>query len=302
MSINLSESLSLMSDYASKTDSSFGRLFKAFAMEDFLYKSYLSGFYHFFILKGQFLVSELSEFNGRFTDNIDLLLHIDTPLIDNVSDIISKMFSLTEGITFFDMKISKAEMTSSEIFHYGIKMTIDASLDDLNTKFDVNVGSAGLVFPKPQLTEIKTFITKSSDIKCLASTAETLIADKLADIAMGFCNIKNIYDIYYIAKKFELNSSILQEAIFKNFQQHNADFSMIASSNLISKILTDENDAALKKFLIDNSLENTEISNVADVIFQKVIPVCDNILSYEDYIYLGNIYPQSSYLWDNIRM
>jgi predicted nucleotidyltransferase component of viral defense system len=101
-----------------------------------------------------------------------------------------------------------------------------AFIKNTRTPFSIDFGVGDVIVPKQEKRQIPTQLDDFDSPMVNTYSIETTIAEKIDAILnlMEFSSrMKDYYDIYYLANKFDFNGAVLTEALKKTFdnREHN---------------------------------------------------------------------------------
>jgi predicted nucleotidyltransferase component of viral defense system len=121
-----------------------------------------------------------------------------------------------------------------------------ARIKNTKTPFSIDIGVGDVIVPKQEKRQIPTQLEGFDAPLINTYSLETTIAEKLDAILnlMEFSSrMKDYYDIYYLANKFDFDGIVLAEALKKTFANRTHTFTVAQ----FEQILTFDNDDAMQK-------------------------------------------------------
>jgi len=191
-----------------------------FCQEEFLRRLQRSQYAENLILKGGLLIYAITCFDSRVTVDIDFLLRniLSTP--EALKPILIDIVSIDTGNDFIDFEIQKFETISLAKTYPGIRATIIARIKNTRTIFNIDFGVGDVIVPNHEMREIPTQLAGFESPVVNTYSLETTIAEKL-DIILSLMEfssrMKDYYDIFFIAHRFDFDGQILLKAISKTF-------------------------------------------------------------------------------------
>jgi predicted nucleotidyltransferase component of viral defense system len=193
-------------------------------MERFLYRISKSKHAQSVVLKGALLLKTIGIPNARPTMDIDMLR---TGKADQVTllALVKDCATLdvaADGLRFI-ADSAVAEEITKESEYKGTRILMDARMDNVRLKIQIDFGVGDVMVPGPRMIEYPVFLGGDT-VKLLAYPVETAIAEKLqAMVALGNANsrMKDFYDVWICSTHLDLNGKTLLKAIdatFKNRQ------------------------------------------------------------------------------------
>lgn len=128
----------------------------------------------------------------------------------------------------------------------GIGASLVAKIKNTKTPFDIDFGVGDVIVPKQKKWKIPTQLDDFNVPTINTYSLETTIAEKLdATLAlMEFSSrMKDYYDIYYLANKFEFDGATLMVALKKTFENRGHHFTI----EQFEQVMTFGSDDAMQK-------------------------------------------------------
>lgn len=111
----------------------------------------------------------------------------------------------------------------------GIGASLVAHIKNTRTSFSIDFGVGDVIVPKQEKRKIPTQLPDFKSPTVNTYSIETTVSEKLDAILslMEFSSrMKDYYDIYYIANKFDFDGEILTEALRKTFANREHSFTV----------------------------------------------------------------------------
>ncbi len=207
---------------AHETNRPFDELLQYYAIERFLYRLFRSSHGDQFILKGALMFQIWGETTGRPTRDIGLLGHVTNDL-DVLKRIIREVCLQEvepDGLTF-DMDSIRGERIIVNADYSGARINFSGFLGKGKIPMQIDIGFADVVFPKPVRQQYPTLFAMPSPW-VYGYPPESAVAEKFqAMVFLGAVNsrMKDFYDLWLLAEKFEYAGSTLQKAIRDTFRR-----------------------------------------------------------------------------------
>ena len=205
---------------AKETDRPFNELLQYFAMERFLYRLSKSSFKERLILKGALMLIYWEAPISRPTMDIDLLGLLDSEVAAIVSIMkeICRQEVTDDGIVFDEDSVI-GERIIEEAVYQGVRVKLRGSLRNARITLQIDVGFGDAVIPSPEELVYPTILSLPAP-ELLGYSRESTIAEKLVTMTrLGILNsrMKDIFDIWLLARQFPFDGEILSEAIIECF-------------------------------------------------------------------------------------
>ena len=202
----------------------FQQVLQQYAMERFLYRISKSKHAQTVVLKGALLLKTIGIPNARPTMDIDMLRTgkaDQATLLALVKDC-ATLDVAADGLHFIADSAVAEEITKDSDYK-GTRILMDARMDNVRLKIQIDFGVGDVMVPGPRMIEYPVFLGGDT-IELLAYPVETAIAEKLqAMVALGNANsrMKDFYDVWICSTHLDLDGKSLLKAIdatFKNRQ------------------------------------------------------------------------------------
>jgi predicted nucleotidyltransferase component of viral defense system len=201
-------------------------LLQYYAIERFLYRLTQSNYADRFVLKGALLFRVWGLPGFRPTRDIDLLGHTSNK-VENLVAIVKEVCGLKvpEDGLFFDPNIVTGARIKEDADYEGVRVRFIGLLGKVRLHLQIDVGFADVVFPDPVMRTYPVILSMPAP-ELLGYPPETVVAEKLqAMIHLGSLNsrMKDFYDLWVLAGRFEFNGRQLQESIRRTFEHRVTD-------------------------------------------------------------------------------
>jgi predicted nucleotidyltransferase component of viral defense system len=211
---------------ARQSGRSFNEILQYYAIERLLYRLSISEYSELFILKGALMFNAWGLTNLRPTRDIDLLGHTQNT-IDSVLKIfqdLSKLEAQPDGLEF-DRAHIQSERIKEDADYEGIRITMPARLGKTRLTTQIDIGFADVITPAPERLDYPTILDLPAP-HLYGYPPETVIAEKFqAMTVLGIANsrMKDFYDIWMLITNFEFESTVIQSAIERTFQNRGTE-------------------------------------------------------------------------------
>jgi len=160
--------------------------------------------------------------------------------------------------------------------YVGIGASIVARIKNTRTPFGIDFGVGDTIVPKQEKRKIPAQLDDFVAPTVNTYSIETTVAEKIDAILslMEFSSrMKDYYDIYYLANKFDFDGKVLTEALRKTFQNHEHNFTVEQFEQVMS---FDEDTAMQKKWKafvrkIDTKMDDfgTVLKTIKNLVLSK---------------------------------
>jgi predicted nucleotidyltransferase component of viral defense system len=199
----------------------FQQVLQLYAIERFLYRVSKSGHAQSVILKGALLLKTIGIPKARPTKDIDMLRQgraDQESLVTLVKDCATLEVE-ADGLIFIADSIV-AEQITKDSEYKGTRILMDARMDNVRLRIQVDFGVGDVMVPGPRMIEYPVFLG-SDTIQLVAYPIESAIAEKLqAMVALGDANsrMKDFYDVWICSKHLDFSWGALRNAIDATFK------------------------------------------------------------------------------------
>src|SRR5258706_13430672 len=198
----------------------FGMLLTNYALERFLYRLSVSQHHDSFVLKGALLLQLWTSEVYRSTRDLDLLGQVEGPAKGY-----RKVFAEVcgekvedDGLTFLADTIRIEKIREEEAYE-GVRVLLEVRLANARIPQQIDVGFGDVITPAPLEVEYPALLPFPA-AKMRAYPKESVVAEKFeAVIKLGMANsrMKDFYDLWVMAARFEFRGPVLAEAFAATF-------------------------------------------------------------------------------------
>ncbi len=207
---------------ARTTGRPFDELLQYYAIERFLYRLAKSPHRDRFVLKGALIFTAWGVPLSRPTRDVDLLAYTGNT-VENVTAIIQEICRQEvepDGMVF-DPETVSGEIIKEQAEYQGIRMRLLAHLGRARVNMQIDMGFADVVSPKPELVDYPSLLQLPQP-RLRGYSRESVVAEKThAVVVLGMINsrMKDFYDLWLLAHKFDFAGATLAKAIASTFAQ-----------------------------------------------------------------------------------
>lgn len=130
--------------------------------------------------------------------------------------ILEEIIAVSTDNDFISFEIKDVEPIAVTKKYSGIGASILARIRNIKIRFSVDFGVGDVIVPKQEKRKIPTQLPDFVSPTVNTYSIETVIAEKIDAVLslMEFSSrMKDYYDIYYIANKFDFDGQVLSEAL-----------------------------------------------------------------------------------------
>lgn len=240
-----------------------------FCQEEFLRRLEKSDYSDNFVLKGGLFIYSLTEFDSRVTVDIDFLLKSLPNTPEQLRTILEKIISVDTENKFITFEITSVLPISVAKKYAGISASLVAHIKNTRTPFSIDFGVGDVIVPKQEKRKIPTQLNDFSAPIINTYSLETTIAEKIDAILslMEFSSrMKDYYDIYYLANKFDFDGKILVDALKRTFANREHNFTVEQFEQVMSFDADDLMQRKWKAFIKKIDAKTDDFSKVINTI------------------------------------
>ena len=240
--------LARLKNKAKETGRSYQLCMQLFCQEEFLRRLEKSEYAENLVLKGGLFIYSLTDFDSRVTVDVDFLLRKIPNTPEQLRVILEKIIEVDTGNDFVTFEIKDIAPIAVAKKYAGIGASIIARIKNTKTPFSIDFGVGDIIVPKQEKRKIPTQLSDFDAPMVNTYSIETTVAEKIDAILslMEFSSrMKDYYDIYYLANKFDFDGMTLTEALKKTFENRNHNFTIEQFEQMLA---FDSDDAMQKKW------------------------------------------------------
>lgn len=217
-----------------------------FCQEEFLRRLEKSKYAENLVLKGGLFLYSLTDFDSRVTVDVDFLLQRIPNTPEKLKGILEEIITVQTGNDFVTFEIKDITPIAVTKKYAGIGASMVAYIKNTRTPFGIDFGVGDIIVPKQEKRKIPTQLDDFIAPTINTYSIETTVAEKIDAILslMEFSSrMKDYYDIYYLANKFDFDGTILSEALKKTFTNRAHSF----TAAQFEQVMNFDDDAAMQK-------------------------------------------------------
>lgn len=240
--------LARLKNKAKESGRSYQLCMQLFCQEEFLRRLEKSEYAENLVLKGGLFIYSLTDFDSRVTVDVDFLLRQIPNTPEQLKEILEKIIAVDTGNDFVTFEIKDIAPIAVAKKYAGIGASIIACIKNTKTPFSIDFGVGDIIVPKQEKRKIPTQLSDFDAPMVNTYSIETTVAEKIDAILslMEFSSrMKDYYDIYYLANKFDFDGVTLTEALKKTFENRNHNFTIEQFEQMLE---FDSDDAMQKKW------------------------------------------------------
>ena len=238
--------LARLKNKAKNSGRSYQLCLQLFCQEEFLRRLEKSKYAENLVLKGGLFLYSLTNFDSRVTVDIDFLLKNISNTPERLTTIIEDIISTPTGNDFITFEIKDVAPIVLAKKYAGIGVSIVAHIKNTKVPFSIDFGVGDVIVPRQEKRKIPTQLDDFDSPSVNTYSLETTIAEKIDAILslMEFSSrMKDYYDIYYLANKFDFDGALLTKALKKTFANRVHTF----TAEQFEQVMAFDNDDAMQK-------------------------------------------------------
>ena len=238
--------LARLKNKAKESGRSYQLCLQLFCQEEFLRRLEKSQYAENLVLKGGLFIYSVTDFDSRVTVDVDFLLRKVPNTPKQLQTVIETIISTHTGNDFVTFEIKDIAPIAVAKKYAGIGVSLVARIKNTKTPFSIDFGVGDVIVPKQEKRKIPTQLDGFTSPTVNTYSLETTIAEKIDAILslMEFSSrMKDYYDIYYLANKFDFDGATLTEALRKTFENRGHTF----TAEQFEQVMAFDSDDAMQK-------------------------------------------------------
>mgnify|MGYP002543431251 FL=1 len=238
--------LARLKNKAAESGRSYQLCLQLFCQEEFLRRLEKSKYAENLVLKGGLFLYSLTDFDSRVTVDVDFLLRQIPNTPEQLKGILEEVIAIQTGNDFVTFEIKDITPIAVAKKYAGMGASMVAHIKNTRTPFGIDFGVGDIIVPKQEKRKIPTQLNDFVSPIINTYSIETTVAEKFDAILslMEFSSrMKDYYDIYYLASKFDFDGVTLTEALKKTFENRGHSFTIAQ----FEQVMTFDNDDAMQK-------------------------------------------------------
>ena len=238
--------LARLKNKAAESGRSYQLCLQLFCQEEFLRRLEKSKYAENLVLKGGLFLYSLTDFDSRVTVDGDFLLRQIPNTPEQLKSLLEEIITVPTGNDFVTFEIKDVAPIAVAKKYAGIGASIVARIKNTRTPFSIDFGVGDVIVPKQEKRQIPTQLPEFESPTVNTYSVETTVAEKLDAILslMEFSSrMKDYYDIYYLANKFDFDGKVLTEALNKTFENRGHAFTI----EQFEQVMSFADDSAMQK-------------------------------------------------------
>ena len=238
--------LARLKNKAKESGRSYQLCLQLFCQEEFLRRLEKSQYSENLVLKGGLFIYSITDFDSRVTVDVDFLLRKVPNAPEQLQTVIETIISTPTDNDFVTFEIKDIAPIAVAKKYTGIGVSLVARIKNTKTPFNIDFGVGDVIVPRQEKRKIPTQLEDFTAPTVNTYSLETTIAEKIDAILslMEFSSrMKDYYDIYYLANKFDFDGATLTEALRKTFENRGHTF----TAEQFEQVMAFDSDDAMQK-------------------------------------------------------
>jgi len=238
--------LARLKNKAAESGRSYQLCLQLFCQEEFLRRLEKSKYAENLVLKGGLFIYSITDFDSRVTADVDFLLRKVPNTPEQLKTVLEEIIGTPTGNDFITFEIKNIAPIAVAKKYAGIGASLVARIKNTKTPFSIDFGVGDVIVPKQEKRKIPTQLENFTAPTVNTYSIETTIAEKIDAILslMEFSSrMKDYYDIYYLANKFDFDGATLTEALRKTFENRGHAFTV----EQFEQVMAFDDDEVMKK-------------------------------------------------------
>ena len=238
--------LARLKNKAAESGRSYQLCLQLFCQEEFLRRLEKSKYAENLVLKGGLFIYSITDFDSRVTVDVDFLLRKVPNTPEQLKSVLEEIISTPTGNDFITFEIRNIAPIAVTKKYAGIGASLVARIKNTKTPFSIDFGVGDVIVPKQEKRKIPTQLEDFTAPTVNTYSFETTIAEKLDAILslMEFSSrMKDYYDIYYLANKFNFDGATHTEALRRTYENRGHAFTV----EQFEQVMAFDDDEAMQK-------------------------------------------------------
>lgn len=238
--------LARLKNKADESGRSYQLCLQLFCQEEFLRRVEKSEYVENLVLKGGLFLYTITNFDSRVTVDVDFLLRQIPNTPKQLRVVLEKIIAVNTGNDFVTFEVKSIGPIALAKKYSGIGAKLVAKIKNTRTTFGIDFGIGDVIVPHQEKRTIPTQLPDFAPPEINTYSIETTVAEKLDAILslMEFSSrMKDYYDIYYLANKFDFDGTTLTKALRKTFENRGHAFTV----EQFEQVMAFDGDEAMQK-------------------------------------------------------
>lgn len=238
--------LARLKNKANESGRTYQLCLQLFCQEEFLRRLEKSKYVDNLVLKGGLFIYAITDFDSRVTMDVDFLLWKVPNTPEQLKTVLEEIITVPAGNDFVTYELKGIAPIAVTKKYAGIGASLVARIKNIRTPLNIDFSVGDMIVPKQEKRKIPTQLEDFTAPMINTYSLETTVAEKIDAILnlMEFSSrMKDYYDIYYLANKFDFDGALLAEAMKKTFANRNHSFTV----EQFEQVMAFDGDEAMRK-------------------------------------------------------
>ena len=238
--------LARLKNKANESGRTYQLCLQLFCQEEFLRRLEKSKYVDNLVLKGGLFIYAITDFDSRVTMDVDFLLWKVSNTPEQLKTVLEEIITVPAGNDFVTYEIKGIAPIAVTKKCAGIGASLVARIKNIRTPLNIDFSVGDMIVPKQEKRKIPTQLEDFTAPMINTYSLETTVAEKIDAILnlMEFSSrMKDYYDIYYLANKFDFDGALLAKAMKKTFANRNHSFTV----EQFEQVMAFDGDEAMRK-------------------------------------------------------
>ena len=238
--------LARLKNKANESGRTYQLCLQLFCQEEFLRRLEKSKYVDNLVLKGGLFIYAITDFDSRVTMDVDFLLWKVPNTPEQLKTVLEEIITVPAGNDFVTYEIKGIAPIAVTKKYAGIVASLVARIKNIRTPLNIDFSVGDMIVPKQEKRKIPTQLEDFTAPMINTYSLETTVAEKIDAILnlMEFSSrMKDYYDLYYLANKFDFDGALLAEAMKKTFANRNHSFTV----EQFEQVMAFDGDEAMRK-------------------------------------------------------
>lgn len=197
--------------------------------ERLLYRVSVSKYCEHFLLKGGSLLYAHNGLDCRPTVDVDFMANRISRDQDELVRVFKDILTIPcpeDGVEFDTTGMVPAPIAVDKKYP-GVRLPFKAKMDTIVHEMSIDIGFGDIVTPAPVELEYPVLLERISEVKLMAYSLETVVAEKfhaMIDRDETNSRMKDYFDVYQIFKAEQVDETVLADAIRNTFRNRETGY------------------------------------------------------------------------------
>lgn len=279
--------LARLKNKAKETGMVYQQCLQLFIQEEFLRRLASSPYAENLVLKGGLFIYTLTNFEGRATVDVDFLLRRMDANMEHVSAVIREITSTSTANDAVSFTVGPMEQIAAHRRYRGLSVQVIGHIKNVRVPINIDMGIGDVIVPKAEERTIRPQLDDFVAPTVYTYSLESTIAEKFDAILQRFeltSRMKDFYDIFYLAHRFDFDGRKLQEAVAQTLQNRGTSYEQDSFQRVLALVGDDDIQVRWRRFLRTLRQPGLEFITVMETIEIFLGPVFQAILDEDEWL------------------